>query len=97
MFSRLLRLVLGLVIVVPRLACRPCPRLKGEGEIDDVGEKGSVGDDGEIGEPGTEPESLVMIFSSAALTPFAGTGAVSLASGVVGWESLAFASSEPTS
>ena len=33
MLSRLLLLVLGLVIVVPKLACLECPFLDAEGEI----------------------------------------------------------------
>jgi hypothetical protein len=42
--SILRRRVLGLVIVVPRLACRPCPRLNGIPQ----GEDGVVGDTGEV-------------------------------------------------
>lgn len=80
--SKLRRRVLGLVIVVPKLAWRPCPRLKGEGEIEDVGDNGDVGELGEIGEEGTDP--VASACSRAAATPFAGTGAVDTASGVAG-------------
>lgn len=50
MLSRLLRRVLGLVIVVPKLACRLCPRLKPvTGGID--GEPGDpIGDGTLVGE-----------------------------------------------
>ena len=50
-FSMLLLLVLGLVIVVPKLAWRPCPRLNGvpDGEVGDTGEEGKPGDDRNFG------------------------------------------------
>ena len=72
-------------MVVPRLAWRPWPRRNGVGEIDepDIGDVGEVGVTGEMGDGGTELV-VVITFSKAAATPFAGTGAVGAASGVVG-------------
>jgi hypothetical protein len=48
--SILRRRVLGLVLVVPRLACRAWPRLNGV----PVGEVGVTGDRGDAGELGIE-------------------------------------------
>ena len=49
--STLRRRVLGLVVVVPRLAARPCPRLKTPGL---PGTDATDGDPGVIGDPGTD-------------------------------------------
>lgn len=81
--SRLLRRVLGLVIVVPRLAWRPWPRLNGVGDIE-VGDVGVSGEGVSAGDGNCD--GLVMTFSSAATTPFAGTGGLAVASGVAGCE-----------
>lgn len=63
--SKLRRLVLGLVIVVPRLAPLLWPRLEG-GPIVGNTEMGA----GDVGVP--PPEAMAR--SSAAVTPLAGTG-----------------------
>jgi len=92
--SKLLLLVLGLVIVVPRLACRECPRLNGP----DVGDVGLAGD--EVGDivgvvvlmvlsgGGTVPVPLEeMVASRTAVTPLALIGMESRSpAGVVGSE-----------
>ena len=88
--SRLRRRVLGLVIVVPRLAWRPCPRRKGDTDIDvgDVGEVGVPGptsvEMGVMGEGGAGSEAMTS--SRALATPLAETGSAAAGSGVVGWE-----------
>ena len=92
--SRLRRRVLGLVMVVPKLAWRPCPRRNGDApaDIGDVGEMGDAGD-------GSWPSDvligagsvgvLAMTCSRAAATPFGDTGGGSESSaGVVGWEEM---------
>jgi len=77
--SMLRLLVLGLVIVVPKLAWRPCPRRNGDDpEVGDAGE--SV--PSEPGKEGTDP--LEMASSRAAATPLAGGGADVPSEGVVG-------------
>ena len=92
--SRLRRRVLGLVIVVPRLACRPCPRRNGDA-VDDKGDPGEMGDPGE----GSCPSDVLiavggagvvaMTCSSAAATPLGDTvGAVASSDGVAGWEEM---------
>lgn len=60
-FSMLLLRVLGLVEVVPRLCCLPCPRRNPPGEVGDVG-VGNAGD-GTLDEPG---EDVTAEFSSIA-------------------------------
>jgi len=81
--SRLRRLVLGLVIVVPRLAVLLWPRLDG-GPIDDEIEPG-------VGEVRL---SEAMTFSRAAETPLAGTGDAISSDGVGGFDIIARPSSE---
>ncbi len=94
MLSRLRRRVLGLVIVVPKLAWRACPaRLKGD--IDE-GDEGDVGEMGEMGEGGAGL-LVVITRSSASLTPFAGTGEEGVASGVLGCDIIALPSSDSAS
>lgn len=110
--SKLLRLVLGLVIVVPRLAWRECPRLNAPGTVGLVGLVGVVGlvgeYTGETGVCGVEGALVLMLvmvpadiaFSSLALTPLGvtGGGAVSgLSVGVVGRDMMALPSSESAS
>lgn len=76
MLSILLLLVLGLVIVVPRLACRPWPRLKGvvEGLAD--------GDVGLPGEPvGVSTGEVLVLMLVGGGTP-AGTAARVIASSI---------------
>lgn len=63
--SRLRRLVLGLVMVVPRLAVLPWPRLDGT-----VGGNVEPG----VGGVGLSPPPEAMTRSRAAETPFAGMG-----------------------
>lgn len=94
--SRLLRLLLGLVIVVPRLACRPCPRRKGaaEGEVGDAGEPGVPGVTGE-GDDDAEP--LDRAASRPDVRPLAETGAVASSAGVDGCDASALPSSESAS
>lgn len=80
--SILRRRVLGLVIVVPRLACRPCPLRNGV-DILDIEVVGDIDNDGDIGDciaavpsdtAGTV-EPLVIAASMAAFIPFGeGTG-----------------------
>jgi len=101
--SRLLLLVLGLVIVVPKLACLEWPRLKPPG-------------DGATGLPGAgaggdcDPLEVLMrdkgwplkdvIFSKPSATPFGeiGGGGTADSEGVVGWEDrIALPSSESAS
>ena len=88
--SRLRRRVLGDVIVVPRLACRPCPRRNGvEPALGDVGESGEPGVAGATGagrsvDIGVGP--LAMTCSSAAVTPLGETGGTVSSAGVVGCE-----------
>lgn len=83
--SRLRRLVLGLVMVVPRLAVLPWPRLDG-GPIAGNVELG-VGDVG-------VPLSEAMTSSRAAETPLAGTGDAVSSDGVGGFDIIARPSSE---
>jgi hypothetical protein len=83
--SRLRRLVLGLVIVVPRLAVLLCPRLDG-GPIAGNVEPGV----GNVGVP--PPESMTR--SRAADTPFAGTGDAVSSDGVGGFDIIARPASE---
>ena len=80
MLSRLRRLVLGLVIVVPRLAVLPCPRLDG-GPIAGNVEPGV----GNVGVPLLE----AMTRSRAADTPFAGTGEAVSSEGDGGFDIIA--------
>jgi len=90
--SMLRRLVLGLVIVVPRLACRPCPRRKavgkeaelevGDGDIASGG--GDMTGDGVFGAIGCVIEPFVIAASIAALTPFGEGGAFPSSMGVEG-------------
>lgn len=88
MLSRLLRRVLGLVIVVPRLACRPCPRRNGvvDIEIGDVGETGVPGLGGTAVLRGEGEVGFAMTCSSAAATPFGDIGGTASSCGVAGWE-----------
>ncbi len=103
--SKLLRLLLGLVIVVPKLACRPWPLLNGAAE-------GDVGEPGEpVGEYAGEAElvrwcvgvivPLEIAASILAATPLAATGVLGVSScseGVVGTEfRMALPSSESAS
>lgn len=83
--SKLRRLVLGLVMVVPRLAVLPWPRLNGAAIDDDV--EPGVGDKG-------APTSDSMTRSRAAETPFAGTGDPVSSDGVGGFDIIARPSSE---
>ena len=107
--SKLLRLVLGLVIVVPKLACRECPRLKPPPRDGLMGLVGLVGE--YTGEPGICTGGLVLMlargkpavitFSSLAVTPLGvmGGGTVSgFSDGVVGSDDMmALPSSESAS
>ena len=94
--SMLLRRVLGLVIVVPRLAWRPCPRLKGTGG-------GPVGDAGDAGVLGPEvltgvTEPVEIACSRACATPAAGGGVAGEPSGDAGPEDrIALPSSDSAS
>ena len=90
--SRLRRLVLGLVMVVPRLAVLLWPRLVG-GPID-----GITDGDGEprVGGVGG-PLSVAMTFSRAAETPPAGTGDAVSSDGVGGFDIIARPSVESAS
>lgn len=85
MLSRLLRLVLGLVIVVPRLAVLPWPRL--DGAPIDVDVELGIGDVG-------IPPSVAITCSRAAETPLAGTGEPVSSDGVGGFDIIARPSSE---
>lgn len=80
--SMLLRRVLGLVIVVPRLAWRPCPRLKdtGGGPVGDAGEPGVLGPD--VLEGVMEPVEIAC--SRACATPAGGGGDAGEPSGDAG-------------
>ena len=87
--SKLLLLVLGLVIVVPRLACLECPRRKpvatGLADGDGVPDPPVSVLMRDNGVEGTDP--VAMAFSRPAETPLALTGPVSLFSdGVAGPE-----------
>lgn len=86
--SRLRRLVLGLVIVVPRLAVLPWPRLDGC-PINGDAEPGASG----VGVP--LPEAMTC--SRAAETPLAGTGDDVSSDGVGGFDIIARPSSESAS
>jgi len=78
--SRLRRLVLGLVIVVPRLAVLLWPRLSG----------GTIDGDGEPRIGGVElPLSEAMTCSRAAETPLAGTGVPVSSDGDGGFDIIA--------
>lgn len=77
--SRLRRLVLGLVIVVPRLAVLPCPRLDG----------GPIAGNVELGAGNVGPLSEAMTRSRAADTPFAGTGDAVSSDGDGGFDIIA--------
>lgn len=90
MVLSMLRLrVLGLVIVVPRLACLPCPRRKADGPragllVLDVGDIGA--DPGVCGSAadGDDMEPFATAASMAAFSPFGeGTG-LAASSGVPG-------------
>ena len=83
--SRLRRLVLGLVMVVPRLAVLPWPRLDG-GPIAGNVEPG-------VGDVGVPPPEA-MTFSRAAETPPAGTGDAGSSDGDGGFDIIARPSSE---
>ncbi len=92
--SRLRRRVLGLVMVVPKLACRPWPRRKGDA-IDDIGDEGEIGDPGDGGWPSDvlmaagSVGGAAMTCSNAAVTPLGDTGgAVESSAGVAGWEEM---------
>jgi len=65
--SILRRRVLGLVIVVPKLACRPCPRLNGV--LPGGGVTGDAGDAGEL-----EVETPLMADSRPEARPVGETG-----------------------
>lgn len=112
MLSKLLLRVLGLVIVVPRLAFLPCPRLKlgvpttglptGDGEPDPAAPADAwsvlIRDMGDAGNC-TDP-AVAIACSNPAETPFVLSGAASVkySPGVVGWELMsAFPSSESAS
>jgi len=91
--SKLLLRVLGLVIVVPRLACLECPLLNPPGDVL-VGENA---DEGGVGAGAVLIFPGVTFFSNPAATPFdvTGSGATSAVSaGVVGCEMMALPSSE---
>ena len=85
--------VLGLVIVVPRLACRPWPRRNGIAgpELDEDGVGGPIGLDG----------ALDKASSSAAATPLGGISPLNWGSSTGVWgsddEIYALPSSESTS
>ena len=88
--SMLLLLVLGLVIVVPKLAWRECPRLNG---IDGDGEDGDMGVTGALaGGVATGSEAVKILGGNGGAAPF---GTVS--SGVGGNEIIVLPSSEFTS
>jgi hypothetical protein len=110
--SKLLRLVLGLVIVVPKLACRECPRLNPPPRDGLIGLVGLVGEyTGETGVCVGVGDVLVlmlvsgvlaeMTFSSLAATPLGVTGGGSVSGfseGVVGTDDMmALPSSESAS
>jgi hypothetical protein len=59
-------------MVVPRLACLPCPRLNGD--VGEVGVPGETGEDGEASEPDEKAAS------NPAETPFAEIGATEASS-----------------
>lgn len=82
MLSKLRRRVLGLVIVVPRLAWRPCPRRNGDADIVDVGDVGDDGELGDTGEVGAETDAMAVL--SASVTPLAEMGSAEVASGDIG-------------
>jgi hypothetical protein len=94
--SKLLLRVLGLVIVVPRLACLECPLLNPPGDT----LVGLCGENADVGGVGVGDVSIfpgVAFFSNPAATPFdvTGSGATSAVSaGVVGCEMMALPSSE---
>lgn len=89
--SRLRLLVLGLVIVVPRLAWRPCPRRNG-----DVGGMLEA-EDAEPGVGGRPALVLEITSSRAAVTPLAGMGAELSSEGEGGFVIIARPSSESAS
>jgi hypothetical protein len=108
--SKLLRLVLGLVIVVPRLACRECPRLNPPPRDGLMGLVGLVGEyTGEAGDGVGDVLVLMLVrtvlaeitFSSLAETPLGVTGggaASGVSDGVVGSDDImALPSSESAS
>jgi hypothetical protein len=88
--SMLLLLVLGLVIVVPKLGRRPCPRLNcvPGGEVGDI-----AGVDGALIEVSIERGSAETVGWKTFATPFSGAS-----SGIIDCcETIALASSESTS
>lgn len=87
--SRLRLLVLGLVMVVPRLAWRPCPRLNGD--VDGM----LTVEDAELGVGGRVPPEMTS--SRAAATPLAGMGAEVSSAGDGGLVIIARPSSESAS
>jgi hypothetical protein len=101
------RRVLGLVIVVPRLAWRACPRLNGvvglAGDCSGVGLPADGADAvlmrARVGEPAAGAALSASAFSSDSATPLGETGAGwENSEGVVGWEErMAFPSSESAS
>lgn len=109
--SKLLLRVLGLVIVVPRLACLEWPRLKPPttGLTGLVGVVGEYKDDGDFGEcpgdvlilvsvAGSAPDDIA--FSSPAATPLGltgGGGDSGFSAGVEGCDMIALPSSESAS
>jgi hypothetical protein len=102
--SRLLRLVLGLVIVVPKLACLECPRLNTAGNVtgEGLGCDPDEGVDALLLDTGV-PRAAIS-FSKPSEIPFPagialGAGVMSGSDGVVGreLERMAFPSSESAS
>lgn len=83
--SILLLLVLGLVFVVPRLACLPCPRLNG---IVPPGEEGVIGDPGDAGliDALVKPPPLLMAASRPDASPDGESGVPKPSEGVCGLE-----------
>lgn len=75
MLSKLRLRVLGLVIVVPKLACLECPRLNPPGLVGLVGEytaDGVFGDASEVSICVRAPEDIASL--RPAVTPLADTG-----------------------
>ena len=96
--SKLLLRVLGLVIVVPRLACLECPLLNPPGDVL-VGLCGENADGG-VGAGDVLIFPGVTFLSNPAATPFdvTGSGATSAVSaGVVGCEMMALPASDSAS
>ena|ERR1700722_13894502 len=83
--SILLLLVLGLVIVVPRLAARPCPRLLLRGDETD-----------EVGDIGVDGGDAIRLSATLSAIPFGGSVSPASLAGDPGCddEMIAFPSSE---